>query len=1354
MRRVEILAFFIVRCYEIEGCELWCMSSKTENRRVNIYINSDNAGKSLRALSQEARKLTNEIANVEAGSNEYEILRRKLIEVQNEVVHLRQDTRGLNNEMRNPAPLNSFNNLNKKAEELRSQLMGLKVGSKEFNATLKEYKNVNQDIDNFNRKLNGTSGIMGRLKSEIKQFGSVAAMALAGAAVTAFVNNTIKGAAKLSDELSDIEKVSGLSAKAVKELNDELGKLDTRTSRSDLRGIAVGAGRSGLGNAANFGGDEEAAKAELMGAVQAIDQVNIALGDTFNSAEEVSERMLKLREIFLDIKSANVGDDITYIANAMNELENTGNTTAPRMADFANRIGGVGITLGLTTGQVLGMSATLDQLGVTAERGGTAVVRILQKMTQNTADFAKIANMDVTEFTNIVNTDLFGAFQLVLQGANDSGTSATALSQIIEGLGIDGAGASEVFAKLGGNMALLQTKVDMATGSLKSQDSILGEVEKKNNNLAAKIDKLNKVISSAFTNSTLMEWLEGIIDFAPEVIGFFSSLPKTINEYSGAIRNLTALMLVYNSASVASVVVGIKAKAVTIANTIATAANNLVTKIRIGFMNLAITAQLLYNAAMVKGSFATRAMSVAQVALNAVMGANPIGATILAIAGLVAIMKNWESITGRKAKQEEHFAETHSKVVASVKAGAIALEKYKNATKELETATQSRLKAMEEEIQLELRKVKAAELSAYAHAVEQADMNEELSLYQLTIVSLQSLLSAKKAIKLEEEMMQKNRDEAMGQYEEEIKALGEQKKALQDMLNGIDNEKNAYSNAMKIKASTTAQYQEKIRLLQTALKHAEIGSSQYNKIIKELANTKSELAKKTEENTEATKDEQKAIEEFVKNTAELRKKLRDEQIKGMKDLEAQELATEEERYKREVEEVKNTVANAKVKNDLLLQMKRNHESAVSSIEKAFQDERMKEAWNASMTEKEIAVMIAKEGSAERLQAEKDLLLHKLEQAKIVGAKTQAEILMMEESTRLAIEKLDADHLLKQDERQQRSSLAYMEMRILHTQEGSAARLQAELDYLEQQMLYELENAELTEEERALIFEKFLLKRQEMEGAFLANNTRKIKEAQNEILNSFMSMYNSIRAIENSRSEARIAQIQKEKEEELKSIETSKNGRILSESERAKKVHEIEEKYRRIERQEKIKQFNRQKQAAMIEATINTAVAVTKAIAQFPAIPAVAAAVAIAGGLQVAAIGSQPMPEFAEGGSTARAIAQGGKVNQKTLAWVGEKGPEWVAPNWMIRSPKFASTFSMLENERLRGFAKGGSTSTTAPVGTDGLMFEKMEMLMMDNKKVMEQLMSRIQEPATAIVNYQSFVDADESIAYVKDRNTF
>lgn len=75
-------------------------------------------------------------------------------------------------------------------------------------------------------------------------------------------------------------------------------------------------------------------------------------------------------------------------------------------------------------------------------------------------------------------------------------------------------------------------------------------------------------------------------------------------------------------------------------------------------------------------------------------------------------------------------------------------------------------------------------------------------------------------------------------------------------------------------------------------------------------------------------------------------------------------------------------------------------------------------------------------------------------------------------------------------------------------------------------------------------------------------------------------------------------------------------------------------------------------------------------------------------------GTWQMASGHSGGSVG-AFAAGGDVKSARLGLIGEAGAEWVMPNWMLRSPKYAATYQWLESERQKGisaFATGGPTA--------------------------------------------------------------
>lgn len=132
--------------------------------------------------------------------------------------------------------------------------------------------------------------------------------------------------------------------------------------------------------------------------------------------------------------------------------------------------------------------------------------------------------------------------------------------------------------------------------------------------------------------------------------------------------------------------------------------------------------------------------------------------------------------------------------------------------------------------------------------------------------------------------------------------------------------------------------------------------------------------------------------------------------------------------------------------------------------------------------------------------------------------------------------------------------------------------------------------------------------------------------------------------------------------------------------------------RELEKAEK-KLANQRKAAAITQAVINGALAITNIWASVPKadwgvatgiLTGISAATTAA---QIALIASQ---KFAKGGFTGKGDGQRDETGFKVAGVVHQD--EWVAPKWMVESPKYGGMINELESVRQKGFAEGGFTS--------------------------------------------------------------
>lgn len=203
------------------------------------------------------------------------------------------------------------------------------------------------------------------------------------------------------------------------------------------------------------------------------------------------------------------------------------------------------------------------------------------------------------------------------------------------------------------------------------------------------------------------------------------------------------------------------------------------------------------------------------------------------------------------------------------------------------------------------------------------------------------------------------------------------------------------------------------------------------------------------------------------------------------------------------------------------------------------------------------------------------------------------------------------------------------------------------------------------------------------------------------ITEFSNIMNLRYQIRKNLAEAEMAQEEKEYQDKLAREKRLVEFKTVSNEDYNRRIQEIETEHASNVRLAKQKQFLADKRNARANAVMNGAQAVMKTYASMgftPAAHILAAAGAAETLMQIKLINTQIQP-YAKGGYH----DPSGYVGKETLFAsstgvpfiAGEKGAEWIAPNWMLQNPITASAIRQLEGVRQnRSFATGGSTQTT------------------------------------------------------------
>lgn len=1095
------------------------------------------------------------------------------------------------------------------ARLLHNEMLKLPKDSKEFKEAMDKWRQADERFRSATAEVKRLDKASTSMWANIKQIaiGSVIGNLAANGVTSLFgkMKGFVTTAADLSDEMSNIQKTTAMTNEEVIVLNKELGEIQTRTSKSDLRGIAIGLGQIG----------EEVNKIN----VEAIDKIVVALSDEFGmNPQEITAGLGTLRNNLQDIKTENYDQDILHIGNALNIAGAEGLATAPVVTDIANRIAGAGQQFDVSSGQILGMAASFQELGINTERGSTAIVRLFQKIAEKPAAFAAVAGMQVKEFTDLVNTDMYGAFISVAKGAQDAAKSNTEFAAILEDLESKGVGVGEVLTKFGTNAKLVEGKVRRMGEALQETSSITSEFDIKNNNLAGRLSQLDKSIAKMFGFENLGDTLKGLVE---QAIAFTNWVQRNGNAILGWIKVVGLALTVWAAY-----------KAAVWTNTIYLKLMNGEILKNSTLTRLSTIAQQAWNLAVSFGTRDAQGATKALKLLNAEIKANPFGLVVsLATAAAGAMMlfgDNTEDATESMDKMKDAAAETADFVKQTTE----------NTDKEI-----TQLNTLVEKIKGTKHgtKERTSALREFqeVYGVYLEDLQNEKEFLN-NLEGAQKKLGESMLLRMQITLLQRRLDkegEGSSEINSQIFELDANIKAYEERLKkGQKINMQFYDQDKRRRAKLIAEAGEfkdklspivaEINALQQQLQGNAIPDNSPKRGGGGYSSPQPEAKKKTQ--AEILKEKFEAAKEVLKNQADAAVAILNEQYAQQK--------------------ISKLDYDTQVQNLELVHL--------SKMKKLYTDYKENTA-EIDMKITDIHI----QQRADELQRSKD----EFETAKGY-LKDWADVQQTVVNDRytkgeIAKEEYDARMLM-------------LELKALQ------AEKQLFLDYGKDTTEIDKKISELKVKSFDDANKEIKKGNDELEKdaeKFWKDFGKWARQAGDEVANIYQGIIAGIAQKENAEldSERRIT------DEKIRQLEVRREAGTISQKEFEDRKAAIEKEYDKKAAEVKRLQFERNRKAMIAEAIINTATSVTKALTgSVPPFNFILAGLsAAAGAIQIANIANQPVPEYGEGSMNTMYGLSGRKYNARRgknygnysspTYIVGENGGEKVLPPWLISHPK-------------------------------------------------------------------------------------
>ncbi len=362
------------------------------------------------------------------------------------------------------------------------QDMVLKLRS-DMGTAIKEVKRLSKELDSLHKSSKKNTTTLKQNEAAYKKIGGSVSKLTTQLKALAVSYASIQGARALVGTAADIEeaflgvaKTTGLAGEEFDELKDSILDLSTELagiSLEELQSIAETAGQLGI-----------AGKENILEFTKVIAMIGAT---TELSAEQAATGMAKLGNSMKVPVS-----EFENLGSVINELSNTTTATAGDLLDMGQRISGVGKVFGLTADEVLGLSATLTDVGMSAELGGTAISKVMLEMTKDSDAFAKAVGLSMNEFSIMVKEKPVEALQTFITALGNLDKSAKI--KALDDLKLTSSGTVQTLLKLSGATDTLTKNLKTAGEEWKNNTSLQKEYSIFSEGFNAQMDKVGNTI--------------------------------------------------------------------------------------------------------------------------------------------------------------------------------------------------------------------------------------------------------------------------------------------------------------------------------------------------------------------------------------------------------------------------------------------------------------------------------------------------------------------------------------------------------------------------------------------------------------------------------------------------------------------------------------------------------------------------------------------------------------------------------------------------------------------------------------------------------------------------------------------
>ncbi|WP_053022040.1 phage tail tape measure protein [Staphylococcus haemolyticus] len=429
------------------------------------------------------------------------------------------------------------------ARELSSAITQQKIKMNELESeldqTTQSYKRLETEQRNAQRLASSGFGrsiqSVNKYKDSIRNVGSTmrsvgsTSMLYMTMPAVAGMGIAIKSSVDWEQALAGVAKTTNMSGSELNKMGNEITKMSNKMpfAATEIAGVAEAAGQLGI------------KKQDITSFTRTM--MNLGVATNLTADEAATEFARFANAANMPIK------DVDRLGSTVVALGNSTATTEKEIVEMAQRLAGAGAQAGFSSDEIMSVSAAMSSVGIEAEAGGTAMTQIWNKMTKAVAEggdtldsFAKTAGVSGKEFAQIWENNPSKALSMFVKGLGKTEGGAKGVLKALDDVGIKGIREADTIRRMANNHQVLDKALKTGSEGWKENSALTNEANVRYETMGSKL----KMLKNTFINfaRTIGDAVAPIVSFlADKLTGLFEHLQGTSNATKIAIAAFTLL---------------------------------------------------------------------------------------------------------------------------------------------------------------------------------------------------------------------------------------------------------------------------------------------------------------------------------------------------------------------------------------------------------------------------------------------------------------------------------------------------------------------------------------------------------------------------------------------------------------------------------------------------------------------------------------------------------------------------------------------------------------------------------------------------------------------------------------------